>query len=141
MSVYIQTHGIFKREHQKSACKQVCTCQFTIPELKIAFVLLYWLMLIILIRGAFSIKDGRNDIFDYHLRNYVDCMAGGIRKDHDCQKLRLDLEANSYPVIEIMYLIMIAFVNFSSLPLVIQFQTIKQTLRKAMQRNNTRILM
>ena len=140
VSVYIQTHGIFKRKRQISAGKQTHTCQFTIPELKIVFVLLYWLILTVLIWGAFSIRDGRDDIFDYHLRNYVDCMAGGIRKDHDCRELRLDLEAETYPVVEVIYLTIFAFLNFSSLSFVIQFETVRHTLRQATQKFSSKTL-
>ena len=61
-------------------------------------------------------------------------MAGGIRKDHDCQELRLKVEAESYPLIEVFYLISLSFLNFSSLPFVIQFQTVKQRLQQAAQR-------
>ena len=61
-------------------------------------------------------------------------MAGGIRKDHDCQELRLKVEAESYPLIEVFYLILLSFLNLSTLPFVIQFQTVKQRLQQAAQR-------
>ena len=60
-------------------------------------------------------------------------MAGGNRKGHDCHMLRQDLEAES-PIVEIIYLVLLAFVNFASLPFVIQFQTAKSTLRRASRR-------
>ena len=61
-------------------------------------------------------------------------MAGGIRKDHDCQELRLKVEAESYPVIDAFNHILFSLLNFSTLPFVIQFQTIKQKLQQAAQR-------
>ena len=61
-------------------------------------------------------------------------MAGGDRKDHDCHNLRLDLEAETNFVIEVIYLILTAFLNFASLPFVIQFQTVKHTVRQAKRR-------
>ena len=61
-------------------------------------------------------------------------MAGGIRKDHDCQELRLNVEAESYPLVEAFYLILLSFLNFSTLPFVIQFQTVKQRLQQVTQR-------
>ena len=81
-----------------------------------------------------SIRNGRDDTFAYTLRSYADCMAGGDRKDHDCHNLRLDLEAETNFVIEVIYLILIAFLNFASLPFVIQFQTVKHTVRQAKRR-------
>ena len=53
-------------------------------------------------------------------------MAGGTRKEHDCHKLREDLEDNAASVLEVISLIFLAFMNFASLPFVIQFQTIKK---------------
>ena len=67
-------------------------------------------------------------------------MAGGIRKDHDCQELRLKIEAESYPLIEAFYLVLLSFLNFSTLPFVIQFQTIKQRLQQAAQRLALKLL-
>ena len=67
-------------------------------------------------------------------------MAGGIRKDHDCQELRLKVEAESYPLIEVFYLISLSFLNFSTLPFVIQFQTVKQRLQQAAQRLTLELL-
>ena len=113
--------------------KQVRICQFTVPEVKIGFVLFYWLVISILIWTSLSIRYSRDDTFAYTLRSYADCMAGGYRKDHDCHKLRLDLEAESNFVIEAMYLVLTAFINFASLPLVIQFHTVKHTVRQAIQ--------
>ena len=69
-------------------------------------------------------------------------MAGGNRKDHDCHNLRLDLEAETYPVLEVIYRTSTAFLNFASLPLVVQFQAIKNFIKQAAKKlksnNNTR---
>ena len=78
---------------------------------------------------GFSVRAGREDIFDYHLRSYANCMAGGYRKHHNCHGLRLDLEAEANPVLEVIIYIANAFYNFAILSFVIQFQTIKNSLR------------
>lgn len=127
--VYLQHHGIFKKKHQRE--KQVHTCQFTVPEVKIAFVLFYWLILTILLWANFSRSTARSNIFNDHLRSYADCIAGGSRKHHDCRSLRLELEAEINPVVEAIYLTFTAFLNFASLPFVIQFQTVKHSVRRA----------
>ena len=125
--MYTQSYGIFKTKHQGSVGKQVCTCQFTVPEVKISFVLFYWVIHSVLLWTGVSVRTGRNDIFDYHLRSYTDCMAGGYRRDHDCNSLRMDLEAESNPVIEVITFISHGFLNYASLPFVIQFQTVKNS--------------
>ena len=114
-------------KHRNSVGKQVCTCQFTVPEIKITFVLFYWVVHTVLLWTSLSVRAGRNDIFDYHLRSYTDCMAGGNRRDHDCNSLRMDLEAESNPVIEVITFLSARFLNFASLPFVIQYQTVKNS--------------
>ena len=57
-------------------------------------------------------------------------MAGGHREHHDCHTLRLDLEAETNPVIDAIFLVCIAFLNFITLPFVIQFQAVKKFVRQ-----------
>ena len=64
-------------------------------------------------------------------------MAGGNRKDHDCHNLRLDLEDETNPVLELIYRISVTFLNFVSLPFVIQFQAIKTFIGKTTKKFNT----
>ena len=116
-------------KHRDFVGKQVCTCQFTVPEMKISFVLFYWVVHTVLLSTSRSVRAGRNDIFDYHLRSYTDCMAGGYRKDHDCNSLRMDLEAESNPVIEVITFLSSGFLNFASLLFVIQYQTVKNSVK------------
>ena len=130
----MQSRGIFKRKRQDSGSKQVCTCQFTVPEIKITFVLFYWIVHTVLVWTSLSVRSGRNDIFDYHLRSYTDCMAGGNRRDHDCNSLRMDLEAESNPVLEVISFLLSGFLNFASLPFVIQFQTVKNSVKATRHR-------
>ena len=66
-------------------------------------------------------------------------MAGGYRKDHDCHELKLILEAETNPVLEATFVVLFAFANFVSLPFVIQFQTVKNSVKQAAQKFNNRI--
>ena len=63
-------------------------------------------------------------------------MAGGNCKDHDCHNLRLDIEDETNPVLEVIYLTGAAFLNFASLPFVVQFQAIKTFMRQAAKKLN-----
>ena len=58
-------------------------------------------------------------------------MAGGNREGHDCHMLRLDLQAETIPALEVVYLIIIAFLNFVTLPFVLEYQAIKKSMREA----------
>ena len=126
--MYTQSHGIFKTKRRDSIGKQVCTCQFTVPEVKIGFVLFYWVIYTVPLWTIVSVRVGSDDTFDYHLRSYADCMAGGNRRDHDCNSLRMDLEDESNPVIEVITILLTGFLNFASLPFVIQYQEVKNSI-------------
>ena len=78
---------------------------------------------------SISVRDSNYDTFDYHLRSYTDCMAGGNRRDHDCNILRMDFEAESGLVGEVIVILLTGFVNFACLPVVIQFQTVKNLVK------------
>lgn len=95
------------------------------PELKVVIVLFYSLLLTIVLSTTLS---GTGDRFDEDLRRFADCMAGGTRKEHNCHELRENLEANATSALEVINLFFLAFQNFSHLPFVIQFQTIKKSI-------------
>ena len=97
--------------------------------MKITFVLFYWVIYDVLLWTSISVRAGRNDIFDYYLRSYADCMAGGYRRDHDCNSLRMDLEAESNPIVEMILVLLTGLLNFASLPFVIQYQTVKNSVK------------
>ena len=65
-------------------------------------------------------------------------MAGGNHRDHDCNSLRMDLEAESNPVVDVIFLLSFAFLNFVSLSFVIQFQTIKNVVKKTAMKFKTK---
>ena len=119
------------RRGRRSVAKQVCTCQFSVPEVKIAFILFYWLIESVLFWTVSGIRNGRDDAFEQHLRSYADCMAGGDRRDHDCNSLRMNLETGTNPVLEFTGVILVALLNFVTLAFVIQIQTVKRSLRRA----------
>ena len=106
--------------------------------MKIVFVIFYWLVNSVVSWTASSIRVSREDIFNDILRSYADCMTGGNRRDHDCQSLRTDLEAETSPVLEVIAFISIAFLNFATLCFVIQFQTVKNSVRQAARKFSSR---
>ena len=63
-------------------------------------------------------------------------MAGGNRRDHDCHSLRMNLEAESIHVLEIIYFVSNAFLSFVSIPFVIQFQTVKKSMTFSRKTND-----
>ena len=87
-----------------------------------------------------SVRAGRDNIIQFYLRSYTDCMAGGNRKDHDCHSSRHDLEAQVTPALETIVFALAGFLAFASLPFVIQFRTVKSTVREASRNLSLKLL-
>lgn len=73
-----------------------------------------------------SLQFGKLDEIIFYTGSYVQCMAGGIRKDQDCKKFRDEFEALGYPGLLVAYLVLFAFLNFSNLTFVVQYRTVKR---------------
>ena len=125
---------------RESTDKQVRTCQFTVPEVKISFVIVYWLVVAVVFWTALSIRDSRIDVINSLLRSYTDCEAGGSRKNHDCRMLRVDLEAEVSPALEITFFVFVALQNFSSLPFVVEFHALKKFVIQATNKFSTKTI-
>ena len=108
------------------------------PEVKIVFVIFYWLVQSVIFWTISSIRAGRFDIINNHLGNFADCMAGGDRKGHDYHQLRVDLEAEAIPVLEGITLMLTGFLNFATLFFMIQFRAIKDSGMQAVRNFNTK---
>ena len=52
----------------------------------------------------------------------------------DCAVFKTQMEAHTYPGFDIVYFILIGFLNFSNVPFVVQFKTVKHTVRRATMR-------
>ena len=110
------------------------------PEVKIGFVLLYWIVFVVLQWTGNSVRAGKDNIFQFYLRSFTDCMAGGARKHLDCHNLRQNLEAQAIPTLEVIMFLLVGFLPFASLPFVIQFQTVKRNVRQALRKLPLKLL-
>jgi len=87
---------------------------------------------------TFSIMIGRTDEFMDRFNKYVTCMEQGIRDNEDCSSYKKDIEDLSHPSLNMIYTVLFAFFNFFSLPLVIQFRTVKHSMTLAARRMSRR---
>ena len=61
-------------------------------------------------------------------------MSGGTSRSNTCEPYRREFESLSHPGLECFYLILFAFLNFVSLPFVIQYKTVKRSVKEATRR-------
>ena len=110
------------------------TCHFSIPEVKLFVMFCFLLVIMTTVWTSFSVRDGSANSLQFYLEQYWRCMAGGTNRSHTCEKFRNEFEKLSYPGLECIYLILFTFLNFSSLPFVIQYKAVKQSVKEATKR-------
>ena len=52
----------------------------------------------------------------------------------NCERFRRQFEEDSYPSLEAIYIVLAGFLNFSNLPFIVQFKTVKHSVRRATRR-------
>ncbi|XP_065890577.1 uncharacterized protein [Dysidea avara] len=124
--------GIFK----KRSIRKVCTFELNAPEIKIFLILCYLLAIMVIAWTTFSLVASNSDELMYHTDRYVACMAHGDNKE--CSRYKKEIEDLFHPSLHLIYTVMLAFFNFSSLPLVVQFRTVKQSVSVAARRMTRR---
>lgn len=86
-----------------------------------------------------SVRGITADAFQDRLEIYARCMATGSGNP-DCELYKKQLEDLSYPVLDVIYLILTAFLNFSNLPFVVQFKTVKHSVRRVTKKLSNKSL-
>ena len=119
--------------------KKVRTCQFTTPEVKVFFGFCYLLAVLVSLWTISTVKGVTADAYQDRLEIYARCMATGS-DNPDCEQYKKQLEDLSYPALDVIYLLLIAFLNFSNLPFVVQFKTFKHSVRRVTKRLSSKSL-
>ena len=86
---------------------------------------------------TFSLVISNSDELMYRIDRYVACMAHGDNKE--CSRYKKEIEDLFHPSLHLIYTVMLAFFNFSSLPLVVQFRTVKHSVTSVARRMSRRL--
>ena len=70
---------------------------------------------------------------------YFRCMSTGTNNP-DCEKFRRQFQEDSFPSLEAIYVILSGFLNFANLPFIVQFRTVKQSVRRVTKRVSVKSL-
>ena len=131
---YTQHHGIFRR---RSAGKRIRICHFTTPEVKIFLGFCYLLIVLVLQWTVATLRHITLDSFMYNFGAYIRCMSTGIHNPN-CEDFRRQFQEYSYPGLDTIYVMLVGLLNFSNLQFVVQFRTVKYTVRRATKRLSTK---
>ena len=100
-------------------------CQFTAPEVKIFIVFCYMLTTFAVLWINITYKISKSGEYSIQLGKYIGCSANGVHDHQKCEKFREEFEGLSVRWLQVLYLVLGAFVNLSMLPLIIEYKSVK----------------
>jgi len=101
------------------------------PEVKVFILLCYFFVFMAFLWINFSFVVNRFEEVEYYINEYARCMAGGVRNGLDCSELRSNFESMSFKYFQVAHTAMYAVLNWTYLPLVLSYQTVKQFVKKS----------
>ena len=121
--------GLFKRREDS------WLCQFTASEVKIFLIFSYLLAVLAVQWSSLTYDISKHDETSIKIGTYKQCLAGGIREGLDCEQYRKEFEDISIHWLLVTYLILIAFLNISNLPLIIEYNSVKKIIISTLSRS------
>jgi len=82
-------------------------------------------MIFLWIRFTIGVSNFENLL--YYIREYADCMAGGVRDGLDCGEFKRNFETVNIKYFEATNVAMYAFLNLTYLPFVLSYRTVKKS--------------
>ena len=112
--------GLFKKSEDS------WLCQFTASEVKIFVIFCYLLAVLAVLWSSLTYDISQHDETAIKIGTYTRCLAGGVHDGLDCEQYRKEFEDISIRGLLVMYLILVAFLNISNLPLIIEYKSAKK---------------
>ena len=113
-------------------------CQFTASEVKIFVIFCYLLAVFAVLWSSLTYDISKHDETAIKIGTYNQCLAGGVRNGLDCEQYRKEFEDISIHGLSVTYLILIAFLNISNLPLIIEYKSVKKIIVSTLSRSTGR---
>ena len=114
--------GIFKKNNNS----WFRICQFSASEVKIFLIFCYLLAVLAVLWTTLTYDISKSDETTTTVGTYIRCLAGGVHDGVDCEQYREQFEDITIQELQVLYLILVAFLNLSNLPLIIEYKSMKQ---------------
>ena len=124
--------GIFKKSEDSWFCR------VTASEVKIFLIFCYLLAVLAVLWTSLTYDISKHDETAIKIGTYVRCSANGVHDHLDCEQYREEIEDLSIQELQVLYLILLAFLNFSNLPLIIEYKTVKDIIISTLGRDTVR---
>ena len=99
-------------------------CQFTAPEVKIFIIFCYMLTTFAVLWINFTNEISKSGEYSFQLGKYIGCSINGVH-DLDCEQYREAFERFTIQWLLVFHLVLVAFINLSMLPLIIEYKSVK----------------
>ena len=100
-------------------------CQFTTSEVKIFIIFCYLLAVLAVLWTSLTYDISKHDETGIKLGTYFRCSINGVHDLLDCEQYREEFEEITIQELSVLYLILVAFLNLSNLPLIIEYKSVK----------------
>ena len=123
--------GIFRKS-------ETAFCQVTASEVKIFLIFCYLLAVLAILWTSLTYDISKHDETAIKIGTYIRCSANGIQDQLDCEQYRREFEDLSIHWLQVMYLVLVAFLNISNLPLIIEYKSVKDIILSTLGRDTVR---
>ena len=113
-------------------------CQFTASEVKILIIFCYLLTVLAVLWATLTYDISKSGERGVKIGSYFRCSANGIHDLLDCSQFREEFEALTIQELQVLYLILIAFLNLSNLPLIIEYKSVKDKIKSTLGRDTVK---
>ena len=114
--------GIFEQS------KSFWLCQFSASEVKIFLIFCYLLAVLGVLWTSLTYDISKHDETAIQIGTYTRCLANGIHDNLDCEQYRKNFEELTIQPLLVLYLVLVAFLNISNLPLIIEYKSMKRVI-------------
>ena len=113
--------GIFKKGDGQP-------CQFTVPEVKLLIIFCYMLTTMAVVWTNFTYGISKSGEYSIQIGSYMRCSINGVHDLLDCEQYREEFEGLTIQELQVLQLILVAFINLSVLALIIEYRSVKDTI-------------
>ena len=124
----------------KSKHSWLWLCQITATEMRIFLTFCYLLAFYVLLWTSITYDISKHNKLTFNIRAYFRCLANGVHDQLDCEQYRREFEDLSIPWLVALHRILIAFLNMSNLPLIIEYKRVKEVVRSIIGHRSVKLM-
>ena len=108
-------------------------CQFSASEVKILIIFCYLLTVLAVLWTTATYDISKSGELSIETHSYFRCSANGVHDLLDCEQFRKKFEGITIQELQILYLILFAFLNLTNLPLIIEYKSVKDRIMSTLK--------